>query len=272
MRVVTITEAIGLDFGEKIPSFKAKVKSVVAQSKGENEHGEWTIQNIVAHDVADQRAEIKLKLLDQPEVPQSWKGKTIYVVSGEDAKKGGICDVTLMQDTYKWKEGTPVKKLIEIRKRAEVSLDQGSTAKEEPPARQTQRPNNQPTASEPASTKGANAGSTRVVDQPAPKKTVEEIRAEDQKRKREAIFNAAKFTARMVNGFRIVFKALDKLVDERSSQNRPLTESQIQGLLAQIFIGGDRKFIWDNLPTTKEELEELWPQKKSQPATESASE
>jgi hypothetical protein len=283
-RIVPFKEAIALDYGEKIPSLRAKIKSVVQPSTGTNDHGDWTIQNVTVEDPADPKATIKLKLFDQPEIEQNWKGKVVLIESGTD-KKGGICDVTLMQDTYKWKQGQPEKRMIEVRKEATINLDQGRQQEEEPkqPPQQRQqtqqRPNSEPTASEPASTKGAApAPETQASDraattthEPPKKKTREELIAEDREKKRKAIKEAAKYCARRTNAFRIILKSLDKLAEERQAINRPLSDSQFQGLLAQIYIGGDRTAYggtWADLPTTKQELEELWPQQKASPAPE----
>src|SRR5437588_6838250 len=134
MRVVPMTEVLKMDFGEKVPSVKGKISNIYDQTTGQNNYGDWAIQNIEICDPADPKAKIKVKLFDQQEVPKAWRNKLIYLecVEGDKGMKG----IEIAKDTYKLKEGAPPRKMLEVRRDAQISLAEAEAS----PARQPEAP------------------------------------------------------------------------------------------------------------------------------------
>src|SRR5688572_11462841 len=97
MRVTPIKEITDLEPDEKVMAVHARVKTIYGYSAGENNHGPWSIQNII---VADRTGEIKVKIKDHDEIPKSWKGKDVLIECTKHDKHGWI-GVKAVDDTYK---------------------------------------------------------------------------------------------------------------------------------------------------------------------------
>jgi hypothetical protein len=113
MRILTIAEALNLEPGEKVPALRGKIVKIFDRSSGNNEHGDWSIQNLELIDASDPKLKLKVKVFDREDIPRSWTNKTIYIESGTGEK--GIKGCEIKQDTYRWTEGQPIKKLLEVK-------------------------------------------------------------------------------------------------------------------------------------------------------------
>jgi len=131
MRLIPIAEILKMDIGEKIPSLKGKIKSIYDQTSGEKNGKPWSIQTVILTDPSNPKIEVRVKIWNHDAIPTGWKGKTLYIESAQGQK--GLKHVDLTQDVYKWKEGQPIKKQIEIQDEAVVGLDDGAARGEEAP-------------------------------------------------------------------------------------------------------------------------------------------
>lgn len=125
MRVIPLSEVLLMEPGEIVTATKGKLKSVFERNTGTNEHGDWSLQNLV---ITDGAAEIKVKVGDRDAIPQAWKGKLIYLNSINGEK--GITGLKIKSDTYK---GT-TSKILSATPTAEIGLEDGSAAPATPPA------------------------------------------------------------------------------------------------------------------------------------------
>lgn len=273
MRLVPFNEVVQYDIKEKIPAFRGKITKINDYNVGERNGDPWSIQNLELCNPDDPKQRVRVKLWNREEVPKQWIHKIAMVecVEGERGPKG----VTMEQDTYRWREGQPIKKQVEVQCGDGAMFYLASDVANQPrnaPAQTRQQPANAPqdggggrTADHgPAPQKGSQAA---PANQPAPQQQGQGQSQTHARRsgiteedKREAVAEAAKFVARKVSGFRVVLRAMDILADERSKIGRPLTPEQFQGMTTSIFIAGDRAFKWDLLPMTEELLEKYWPQ------------
>lgn len=283
MRVVSFADVLQHEIKEKIPCFRGRLSKVYDYKSDTNDRGPWSIQNveIVAPEGGGQR--LRVKVWNREPVPKQWVGKVVELQAVEGEK--GIKGLTVEQDTYKWQDGQPIKKQIEIQCGDGAGfylLTEGQQTGHEPqnqppPARQqaATAPQGQSRGQGAAQQPGASqrqpaappAENSQQQEQPPARqpKTPEERRAEKESGYRKSISDAAKFAARKVSGFRIVLKAMDELQKERQAIQRPLTADQFQGMCTSIFIAGDRSFQWEGLPMTSDDLEKFWPQP-AQPA------
>jgi hypothetical protein len=84
-QIIGVQEAIKLDVDDTITGVKGKVKSVFDQNSGESDKGEWTRQGVIISDLKAPKASIMLNIWNKDEIPDSLKGKTVYIYAG---KKG----------------------------------------------------------------------------------------------------------------------------------------------------------------------------------------
>lgn len=114
MRVTPIKEIADLEPDEKVMAVHARVKTIYAYSAGTNNHGDWSIQNII---VADRSGEIKVKIKDHEEIPKSWKGRDVLIECTKHDKHGWI-GVKAVDDTYKNKTS----RILSVSRTGDVNL------------------------------------------------------------------------------------------------------------------------------------------------------
>jgi len=226
-----MSEVLKMDFGEKVPSVKGKISNIYDQTTGQNNYGDWAIQNIEICDPADPKAKIKVKLFDQQEVPKVWRNKLIYLECVEGDK--GIKGIEIAKDTYKLKEGAPPRKMLEVRRDAQISLAEA----EPPPASQ---------AAAPAASQGEQpAGAAQAQPARPAGKTPDQAFAESQRH----VADAMKFLNRRANSYELVMRAVDYLARRRSDQGKAITPDHYQAICASLYISLDRAGMVDPIPT-----------------------
>lgn len=127
MRVTPIKEIADLEPDEKIMAVHAKIKQVYGFSAGSNDHGDWSIQNII---VADRSGEIKVKIKDHDEIPKAWKGRDILIECTKHDKHGWI-GVKTADDTYKGK----TTRIVSISRTGKLGLADETSEEPAPPRR-----------------------------------------------------------------------------------------------------------------------------------------
>lgn len=258
MRVVTVTEALALEIGEKIPSIKARVEKVYDQTTGENTHGPWSIQNINVVDPANPKSKTKLKVFNQEALPKNIEGKVIYIESQQGDK--GLLGIEVAKDTYKWKDGDPIKKLIEVRKQATITVGEPQ-AQGQQAAPQNPAPANTPA---PAQNAPANQQASAPANTPAPQKpakTAADVAAERFTESKKHVGDFRRQLGRHINALRMIRKAVFHLDETEKKEGRALTPEQIQGLTTTLYIQLQRSGLPDCLPY--DDLEQYLPEKKS---------
>lgn len=279
MNCISVSEASKREIGEKIPALKGKITRINKY----NHVGKGTCQNLTIQDL-NTRTPMKLKIWDGQEVPASWANQVVYLISGE-GKKGGLQGLEVAQDTYEWREGEPVKKLIEMREGSGATMEiakdgdgqEMPTQTEKAPPREEPRRENPPTTEhrqgsrEPErgnpgqqSRPDPSASEGQTDERPAPiqsraPKTPEEIKAEQAELTKRTVHEAARFIGRRLNGFRMIFRAVDVLRKERATMEQPLSEEHFKSLCATIYIDCNKKGCFDSFPASKEEFEKSFP-------------
>lgn len=276
--MVPLSEAAGYDLKEKIPATRGKITRINDYVTGNTNGNAWAFQTFELCDIKDPKIRVRAKAWNGQEIPKTWINQIVHLecVEGERGPKG----VTMEQDTYRWKEGQPIKKQIEIQcgDGAVFALAGNTVAPQESnqgqnqPAQSRQRAANAPQGTAPAQTTPP-AAAPQGGGQTAPatqtrKHTGEPPIGEDEKR--ELVAKAAKFVGRRIGGFRIIMRAMDKFADERQKLGRPLTPEHYQAMCSSIFIDGNKVYMWENLPMTEELLEKYWPQPTKPATTEPA--
>jgi hypothetical protein len=284
MRLVTFAEAASYDLKEKVPATRGKITRINDYKSGVTNGNNWSFQNFELCDPDQPTIRLRVKVWNRDEVPKTWINKIVLIesVEGERGPKG----VVMEQDTYKWKEGQPIKKQLEIQcsDGALFELAQNAGTQQRPDPRNQPAQSRQQAASEPPPQDRAERAESRPAPQrgnqrpespedyqpanpphresnPAPaQKTTEQKIAEREAEYRKAIIDAGKFAGRKLAGMAVVMRAVDKLADERQKIGKPLSVDQFQGICTTIFIAGDRNFQWDKLPTTLADLEKFWPE------------
>jgi len=234
-----MSEVLKMDFGEKVPSVKGKISNIYDQTTGQNNYGDWAIQNIEICDPADPKSKIKVKLFDQQEVPKAWRNKLIYLecVEGDKGMKG----IEIAKDTYKLKEGAPPRKMLEVRRDAQISLAEAEAPQPSPAAAPTQ-----PAKASTAANQGEQpAGAAQAQPARPAGKTQEQAFAEGQRH----VADAMKFLNRRANAYELVMRAVDYLARRRSDQGRAITPDHFQAICASLYISLDRAGMVDPIPT-----------------------
>jgi hypothetical protein len=265
MRLVTIAEANAMDIGEKVPCIKGKILKVYDQTTGTNEHGAWSIQNVELVDPNDVKIKLRVKLFNQKPVEKSWQGRILYIESAQGEK--GVKHVTMVEDTYKKKEGQPIKKQLEVKEEAVVGLSDGTTAPQQPtqptqPApQQTAAPQQQTPAQSPAPTTTTTQG-----QRPAGTKTAQELAEEHFTRDKKAVSDFRVDMFRAVNAFELIMDGVDYLAKRRAEKGKAMTPEQHQGCTTSIFIKMDRAGMVGSLPSGK--IDKYLPPKPEEKAKE----
>ena len=125
-----------MDDGELIPATQGKIKKVFDFSQGTNDHGDWSLQNLV---VTEGPVELWVKLKNQPEVNErKAKGKMLYLEAHKSEK--GLTGVAVKEDTYKNKP----RKFIYVTGSATVEIgdraQEGGESEQEPPPDEPKAP------------------------------------------------------------------------------------------------------------------------------------
>lgn len=297
MRLITVAEAAQYDLKEKVPALRGKITRINDRRSGVTNGKGWSFQNLEIADLTNGAIRLRVKVWNRDDIPKTWTNKIVLVesVEGERGPKG----CTIEQDTYKWQEGQPIKKQLEIQCddgcQFELADDRGGQQShppqnQQPPARQQAAP--QPQGGGRSGTAGNQSARPtgrqndpgwvgendqqppdqrqQPADPPAPRKTAQELAAERAEGYTKAIIDTGKFIGRKVSGFACVLAAMDALQEKRQAMGKPLTADQFQGMCTSIFIAGDRSFQWDKLPTTLADLEKFWPEKKQPANTQQA--
>jgi hypothetical protein len=102
MRLIPISEILEMEDDEKVRACRGTIKTVYQQSSGTNEHGDWSLQNLI---IKDRTGEIKVKLKDHDEVPKNWAGKEVLIECFKSEKHGWV-GVQAKHDTWKKKTST----------------------------------------------------------------------------------------------------------------------------------------------------------------------
>lgn len=233
MRLVPIAEALKLDVGEKIPSTKGKIKSVFDQNSGENDYGQWTIQNVTLIDPNDAKAEIKVKLFNQTEIPKNWKGKILYIESGQGQK--GISGVEVVNNEYKGKTS----KIIEVREGAVVGLDDGAKRQDEAPQQNQRQPEQrqQTTQQKPATTQ-----QTQQAPAPAPGSFKDQV---------DCVKKARFALGKAINGLELCVDAAIHLNERTRKKHKDFpgfSPAEIEKIAVHLSIALERGDLRDGLP------------------------
>lgn len=266
MRIITFPELLALDVGEKVPSLRAKIIKVFGQNEGDNEFGHWSIQNLELCSVADPKLKMKVKLFNHSEeILPIKQGKTIVITSNQGEK--GIEGISVIQDTYKWKEGQPVKKMIEMRWKDGVGPEIDFTAKASDGEQEAEKaavtkpaPGKAAPAvtQEKAATPGAaSATSDSGTATTAPAAAKSSFDAAKDEATRKEVLEVRRFVGKRLSAYRIVLRAVDKLAEDRLKDGHPLTPDHYQAIAASLFIAGDRANIYESLPHS--DLEKFLP-------------
>ncbi len=96
MRIIPLKEIPALEAEETITAIRGRVTELYPPKTGENDNGKWSFQNIK---LKDETGEIQVKLKDRPALPQSLKGKTIFIYSAKGDK--GLSGLKAKDDTYR---------------------------------------------------------------------------------------------------------------------------------------------------------------------------
>lgn len=238
MRIVPIKEVLALDIGEKVPSTKGKIKKVFPRNEGTNAYGNWSIQNV---EITEAGATVKVKLFDFEEIPKTWENRMVYVQSAEGDK--GIKGVEVAQDKYKWIEGQPIKKLIEVKQiaGATFTLDDSATGSPAPAASPAQ-PAHAPAPEASGASPGSQTTSRTATEHPTqPSMPLDEARRH--------VAEASQAINRNVMGFALVMRGVDYLQKKRTEGGKAMTPEQFQGTCTTIFIQLSRAGLIDALPT-----------------------
>lgn len=266
--MVPLSEAQAYDLKEKIPATRGKITRINDYVTGNTNGNAWAFQTFELCDPKDPKVRVRAKAWNGQEIPKTWISQIVHLecVEGERGPKG----VTMEQDTYRWKEGQPIKKQIEIQcgdgavfaLAGNTPISQESGPAQNQPGATRQRPANAPQGTAPAQT-ASPAAASQTASQPAPAQTRKAHDGEpslNEDEKRGLVAKAAKFVGRRIGGFRIIMRAMDKFAEERQKAGRPLTPEHYQAMCSSIFIDGNKVYMWENLPMTEELLEKYWPQ------------
>lgn len=252
MRLVTMAEAVAFDIGEKVPCIKGKILKVYDQTTGTNEHGAWSIQNVELVDPNDVKIKLRVKLFNQKPIEKSWSGRILYIESATGEK--GIKHVTIVEDTYKKKEGAPIKKQLEVKDEAVVGLADGMGSA---PAPQTPAPAQQqqaPPANTPAPQSQAptpTPQTTTTQGRPAGTKSAQELAEEHFAKDKKNVQDFRVETARAINAFFLIMDGVDHLAKLRTEKGKSMTPEQFHGTTTSIFIKMDRAGMVGSLPSGK---------------------
>lgn len=241
MRVIPLAEILTMDIGEIVPSTRGKISNVFGRKTGNNDHGDWSVQAVV---LKKDKAELRVKLWNHPEIPKSWKGKELVIISATGTK--GIKGLQVQQDDYNWKEGQPVKKLLEVKEDAEVGLDGAMPTGT--PAAETPKPAEQP-AKAPAQTAQA----------PAPAKTPSKTSLVSPDDRRNCIIRTKRFLMTRVNGYELVLRGAGHLAAKLQAAGTAITPEHFQAMCASLYISCERAGQFDELPP--DDLDKYFPAK-----------
>lgn len=132
MRLIPIKDLLAMEEEEAVPAFRGTIKRVFGRSTGENEHGSYSIQNLVVVDPGNDKVELKVKLKDQEEVPEKAKGRSLYVESNRGDR--GMTGIKIKVETYQGKQ----RKFANVTKTATVTLlDRNAPTPSSTPAPET---------------------------------------------------------------------------------------------------------------------------------------
>jgi hypothetical protein len=112
--------------GTPLEAFEGRVEKVWNRLQGENEHGDWSFQNL---EITSGGTKVTVKLKDREPFPESWKGKEILVTHGVHGKTGKATGIEVIDENVKGK----TMRRIKVTASAEIALLDASEA---PPARQ----------------------------------------------------------------------------------------------------------------------------------------
>ncbi len=116
MRLIPIKDLLAMEEEEAVPAMRGTIKRVFGRSEGSNEHGPWSLQNVIVTEPGNDKIEIKVKLKDQEEVPEKSKGRSLYVESHRGDR--GMTGIKIKEETY---QGKP-RKYLHVTKTATVTL------------------------------------------------------------------------------------------------------------------------------------------------------
>lgn len=116
MRLIPIPTLLEMEEEEAVPAFRGTIKRVFGRSTGSNDHGEWSLQNLIVTEPGADKVEIKVKLKDQPEIPEKAKGRSLYVESNRGER--GMTGIKIKVENY---QGKP-RKYVHVTKTAAVTL------------------------------------------------------------------------------------------------------------------------------------------------------
>jgi hypothetical protein len=223
MRVLSVSDVLGMSDGEIIPALKCRVKAVFDHKSGTNSNGEWAIQNIIVDDAAG--AEIKVKVCDKDELPKSIKGKWVHFVCYKGDK--GLSGVKVAEDTYKGRTAL----IVKVTKSADIETGEveASAPATEPPANRVASHQAAPaTKAELPKQNGNGNGNVPVEER----------------------VNAVKvWLGRRANGMSLCLAAADYLNEQYlAKHNEPMSAEQYQAITSSLFIAGDRAGQFDALP------------------------
>jgi hypothetical protein len=229
MRVIHLSEVLQMEPGETVTATKGKLKSVFERNTGTNEHGDWSIQNVI---LADGELEIKVKVCDrETAIPSAWKGKLIYLTSVNGDK--GITGLKVKEDTYKGKTS----KILSATKTAEIGLQDGSEAPAPAPA-PARQPDPEP---EPRASTPAPAQPPARPAAPAPGSEAA-IRAE--------ILKTRAFLGQAINRFGFCVDAAFVILTKKNEQHGLSFDSDhIERVAVHLSIMCERANIGDGLPS-----------------------
>lgn len=210
MRVVSIGEVKQLDHKEVVPSVRGILKSVFKPNAGTNDHGPWSIQNVM---LKDSSGEIKVSLRNRDEIPLTAKGQAILIECNDGDK--GKTGVYAEDDDYRGK----VERIIKVTGSAKIEIGNGATE-----TTQTPPPPSPPTGT----------GPTGAATPPKPQTTTPQTQTNGNGHG-DSLRNAAKRLAR--DYYRTMEAVLEmRIAWDKENPHATMTDTHYQAACASVFI------------------------------------
>lgn len=232
--------------GEQISAVRGTVKNLYKRNEGTNNHGAWSMQNLV---ITGDGVEMKVVIKDRPALPQSLLKQTLLIQSNMGEK--GMSGIKASDNEYPKNSGK-ITREIYVTPSAHLILPDGEIA-----AGCTSAPLGPVTAAQPAASQPAAQPAAQPQAQPAPT-PAQPTASAPQGSQGTGTGNVATettvtafrtFIARRGNAWalcRVVAKSKAKQVQDATQDAVP--EDAIQAATASLFISADRAGMLDAFP------------------------
>lgn len=246
-----------MEQGETVTATKGKLKAVFERNTGTNEHGNWSIQNVI---ISDGDVEMKVKVCDRESaIPSAWKGKLIYLTSLNGDK--GITGLKVKEDTYKGKTS----KILSATKTAEIGLQDAEADAAAPhPEPVTPAAAPTPTPTRRAEPEPEHPRASSPAPAQAPARPAAAAPGSDADFRSEVLKTRA-FLGTQINLIGLCIDAAVAMVKMKNEQHGLSFDSeQIEKFAVHMSIKCERKGIGEGLPSGK--LDKYLPPKPAAPA------